>query len=487
MMMMNVLAFSLVVSSLAAAGVWSPTPTPHNEREKVIFQEGHRVIVVEYEKKGAGNTKVSISPPEPHPLDQSPPPNVLHDIKTHISDAGEKLSEATTGAVEHTKEKLKEAASVLPNLGQGLSYSPPTHNGPVSNTQGAKELICDAFGKCKHKISSALSGAKEKALEVEDAARDAVGEAKEEVSEKVVEAREAVENAKEKGRNVSEKAKEAKERVEIEVERVKASVPDLSWERAWKNLANVVWRGRDVMAEAVAYVWSWPVGVKLKVRELMGMVELLGFSSAYGTCVWITFASSYVLAGVLPRQQFAVVQSRVYPVYFKAMAYCVGLALIGHLFSKRGMGWFFFMTKAEIFHCCNLLVSFLMILTNLLYLEPRATKVMFERMKIEKEEGMGKDGLTSEPSRAAECHPISGATATAATTATTSRTTPRSAPTPLVLEKQEQELVKLSITRLNERLKALNTYSSFLNVLSLMALTWHLVYLGQRLHMTCPH
>lgn len=60
---------------------------------------------------------------------------------------------------------------------------------------------------------------------------------------------------------------------------------------------------------------------------------------------------------------------------------------------------------------------------------------MFERMKAEKEEGRGGGERTS-----------------------------------------EQDLRKKL-----EKLSKLNTYSSWLNILTLMSLTWHFVYLGQRL------
>lgn len=97
-------------------------------------------------------------------------------------------------------------------------------------------------------------------------------------------------------------------------------------------------------------------------------LHLLGFAAAYGTCVWVTFASSYVLASSLPRHQFGIVQSKIYPVYFKAMTYSVGIAFLGQLMtSQKGVG---------IFQVLNLMMSVMMILVNLLYLQPRATKVI---------------------------------------------------------------------------------------------------------------
>ncbi|GFP81273.1 transmembrane protein 205 [Phtheirospermum japonicum] len=165
-------------------------------------------------------------------------------------------------------------------------------------------------------------------------------------------------------------------------------------------------------------------------------------------CVWVTFASSYVMAGALPRNQFAMVQSKIYPVYFKAMAVSVGLALLGYLMSRVRKG---------IFGGLDLAASLAMILVNLFYLEPRTTKVMFERMKKEKEEGTGKEGHVTEPEA-------------------------------VITEKREEATTaaKPRIVRTREILmRRLNSNSSLLNVVTLMPLTWHLVHLAQNLHAVC--
>lgn len=67
---------------------------------------------------------------------------------------------------------------------------------------------------------------------------------------------------------------------------------------------------------------------------------------------------------------------------------------------------------------------------------------MFERMKAEKEEGKGG-------------------------------------------ERTSEQVVRRKLEKLSERLSKLNTYSSWLNILTLMSLTWHFVYLGQRLGAAC--
>lgn len=90
---------------------------------------------------------------------------------------------------------------------------------------------------------------------------------------------------------------------------------------------------------------------------------------------------------------------------------------------------------------------------------------MFERMKVEKEEGRGTEELVGEPGRRA--------------TEVGSTISPPENPS------QEQVATHNRIMKLNERLKKLNVYSSFLNILSLMALSLHLVHLGRRIHLSC--
>lgn len=107
---------------------------------------------------------------------------------------------------------------------------------------------------------------------------------------------------------------------------------------------------------------------------------------------------------------------------------------------------------------------------------------MFERLKLEKEEGKGRDAadLTPEP-----MPPVSVAATTATTRTTTEAISGGRRTTVAAARMAEQEVVKSKMAKLNGRLKNLNTYSSFFNVLALMGLTWHLVYLAQRLQMSC--
>ncbi|KAI9200803.1 hypothetical protein LWI28_013353 [Acer negundo] len=407
--MINLLALFLVVSSLVSAGVWSPTPEKQ-QQEDVIVKQGHRVVVVEYDQQGQHHTKVSISP-------------------------------------EH--EDLKPE---------------------ISSTRGSDQLICDAYGKCTHRIATAIGKAKDKVSEAKESAmhkaqnvkegakQTAAGIAedfKEGANESLSKAKSATKETKDIGEDLArnltnqvrevrdsfvEKAKEAKQGSEHAAKRVQSSLHNV-FDKIGRHLNGLI------------------SGLGGAMNGLMGMMNLLGFATAYGMCVWVTFISSYVLAGALPRQQFGIVQSKIYPVYFRAMAASIGLALLGHTLPRL------FKTKADMFQAANLLGSLLTVLSNSMYLEPRATKVMFERMKVEKEEGRGREDIVPETSRAAE------------TATTTTRTDPQDNP--------EQEVVRSKLSRLSERLKKLNTYSSILNILTLMSLSLHLVYLGWRLDRVC--
>ncbi|XP_073286051.1 uncharacterized protein [Primulina huaijiensis] len=411
---MNVLALGLLIfaSLVTSAAVLSPTREKRNSGEDVIVKEGHRVVVVEF-GKDAGNTKISILPHA-----------ILHD-QVDRENAKEKLSGTS---MENSREKLMKENGVR----RGLS---------------PKELVCDAYGKCKPKIECAMGKAKEgvagKVHEAEDMSYEVEEEAREEASEAVCKvkdashkaydkAREAAEGTKDAASETTSKAKDmlgekagggkegAQETVENASKRAEKGAREVK-EEGKKELSDISRRAREVAFDMFEYAMP-PLSMAFIA------LHLLGFAVAYGTCVWVTFALSYVLASALPRNQFGLVQSKIYPVYFKAMAYSVGMALLGHLMSiqtnAKGVG---------IFQASNLMMSIVMILVNLLYLQPRATKVVLGRMKEEEKEGGG--GVKGTAGR--------------------------------------------SVTRKSEML---NSTSSFLNFMTLMSLTCHLLHLGRRMH-----
>ena len=97
-------------------------------------------------------------------------------------------------------------------------------------------------------------------------------------------------------------------------------------------------------------------------------------------------------------------------------------------------------------------------------------------MKLEKEEGRGVESSKEEQSDGVVdsiTEPSSVKASSTATKTCPSSSTPHESP--------EAAASQCEIVRLSEALRKLNTISSFLNVLTLMALTWHLVHLGQLL------
>ncbi|CAN4104901.1 unnamed protein product [Withania somnifera] len=458
--MMNLLAISLIFATLVTAGFLSPN-SKNTKKEDIV-------LVFEFDKNDG--TKILISPQEAEiPKEQSK--------SGYVSDLKDKLY-----------EKAEEASSVLPNIGQGIS-SPYQEKDEFHTKPSARNVVCDSFGRCKEKFVSAWGKTKdkvsEKAHEAADQVEGGIKGSAEELKDAVTEAsdkvKEKVEQVKEKGkdeidntkrkkaqveRDASRKIEQVKGEISEKAEQVKDSVMEGARrvkEEGKKDLKDILKRGCEFFYDVFSYIFSME-----HLRPMMRLAHILGFATAYGMCIWVTFVSSYVLARALPRQQFAVVQSMIYPVYFKAMIYCVGAAFLGHFLSQKHQPY---TNSTEAVQGFNLLASISMLLINLLYLEPRATKVMFERLKLEKEEGRGRQILNVElTSRGVESvlDPI-GTTTTSQTTTT---------------KPSEESMVKPQVVKLSQKLKKLNSYSSFLNVLTLMALSHHLVHLTQLLDAT---
>ncbi|XP_047063131.1 uncharacterized protein LOC124670700 [Lolium rigidum] len=578
LIMINVVAVCLVLSTLAAAGVWSPAPPApavQQQQAEHVLREGRRVVIVEYERElphtpghGAAKETRVLYPHGARDGGEAEDGSLSDKAREAVSEAADKASgvaeegkeklynakESTTGkvfgAVRRCKDRLcgaakgaedgasrvKEGAEdAVRGAGETLSGAKDRAEDTVLDAaSGAKEAAATARDKvagaageakekaahikdgaagtvrnAKHKVSEAAGEAKEKASQVKDKAAETVTNAKGKVSEAAGEAKEKASHVKDKAADtvtsakgkVSEAAKNAKDKASDIAERAEDYAEDAAESAAEKvaraeevakakagevskNLTDILRRAREVASDAGAYLLGAPMEA---ARTAMAMMHLLGFAIAYGTCVWVTFVSSHVLAAALPRQQLGVVQSKLYPVYFRAMAYCIGLALAAHVLGReRGS----FAARAQSF---NLLSALGLVLANMLLLEPKATKVMFERMKVEKEEGRGRDmadiidppavtvataattTTTTTPTAAGARIPVDG-TATVRAAKTTTTKSPVTAP--------DAEMAKSKVVSLSKRLKQLNGYSSLCNVLSLMALTWHLVHLARRLQMS---
>ncbi|KAM7280606.1 hypothetical protein ACFE04_007740 [Oxalis oulophora] len=502
--MINLLSMSLVITSLAFAHILSPNADPQNNNNNnindVIMKQGHRVVVVEYDLDGQTNTKVSIKPPQHqhhhhhdgitieetteqheyeyddhhhhHPI----PSNTATEL---ICDAFGKCTRKIATAIGITKDKMHKTK-------EGVDTSYETLKETVKDTaNGVGDNVANKAHDAKESIDKARQNAANKAQDVKETAKESIDKARQNAANKAQDVKEtakdsidkARENAASKARHVKECAQESMDKARDSIEDAKVRGKKMAGDVAMNTAKNIKTL-KTVAHKVKSGAWWLLYGTVRPVfnliryiaspqafNALMVIFNLLGFATAYGMCVWVTFVSSYVLAGSLPRQQFGLVQSRIYPVYFRVMTCCLGLALWGHVFVQRRK---IFSDKAAMFQCYNLIASILMVLANLLVLEPRATKAMFSRMKIEKEEGKGIDSHGTDP---------------AVTTTTT--TAPTDTLSPASDRSSELDSIRSKMVKHGQRLKKLNSYSSILNILTLMALSWHLVYLAQRLLLTC--
>ncbi|GAA0158101.1 hypothetical protein Leryth_025876 [Lithospermum erythrorhizon] len=428
--MMNILALSLILTTLLTACVHSPNP----QVKDVIVKEGHRVVMVEYDEEGDTNTKVSISP---------------HDQANGQFETS--VKGMVSGVVGDAKEILKGASSTVPNFGQGVKDS------ASDKANQASDLAKDAANDVKSRISSLFSTAfmtKDTVTEKAKLASDMAANAAKNTQSRI---EGGAEMAKQRVRGGQEAVKEA-------IDTTKTMKGDVE-RNLHKKMDKIRRQGRRLLHSMMR-----------SLRLNMRILQLFGFATAYGMAMWVTFMSNYVLAKALPRQQFASAQSKIYPMYFKAMACSIGLSLVGHLIYGKIRKF----ASVENFQGLNLLSTLGMILANLYYFEPRTTKVLFERLKLEKEEG---SAVTTVATTSKATESPTTATTTEATETTEATTATPTAP-PAASE-SATEAGPLKIIELSETLKRLHSYSSFLNVLTLMGLTLHLVHLGQCLGITC--
>lgn len=192
------------------------------------------------------------------------------------------------------------------------------------------------------------------------------------------------------------------------------------------------------------------------------LVHLLAFATVYGSSIWVNFIGGHVLARTIPRQQFGFIQSKLYPVYFNTLACGLAICLLAHsaVHPCRSP------PKAQRWADYNLIFSLLLTLVNMLYFEPRVTQALFERLRMEKEEGRGMDLGDMN---------INADNLSMNTTTTTNDLHVHSGSC-LVGDD-----VNCKLAKVNKRLKVLHMYSSTLNMLCLASLTWHLGYLSSYL------
>ncbi|CAF3309259.1 unnamed protein product [Rotaria socialis] len=100
--------------------------------------------------------------------------------------------------------------------------------------------------------------------------------------------------------------------------------------------------------------------------------HLLSYASVTGITLWHSFIGGPVAFKTLPRQQFGLLQSKLFPIYFSLQTVLNGICL---LTTSNRNGRIIFIIGLV----CGLL--------NLAIVGPWTTKIMNERHKVEKEEG----------------------------------------------------------------------------------------------------
>lgn len=106
------------------------------------------------------------------------------------------------------------------------------------------------------------------------------------------------------------------------------------------------------------------------------LLHLLSFASWFGCSMWVSFVAGIVMFKTLPRHTFGKLQSKLFPAYFQfsLLMICVCLMTSPKAFGKIGN---------------SLWVILATVLLNLVYLEPKTTKIMFERHVVERRLGTG--------------------------------------------------------------------------------------------------
>lgn len=120
---------------------------------------------------------------------------------------------------------------------------------------------------------------------------------------------------------------------------------------------------------AVAMVGSGALAGRF--APFAAMLHLSAYSIWLGTNVWTTFVAGITMFKSLPRQQFGKLQGKLFPKYFQLGTACTAAMLLTGLRMGLPAG--------------PAAASLVFTLANMLYLEPTATAVMFERYDREKQ------------------------------------------------------------------------------------------------------
>ncbi|KAJ7541872.1 hypothetical protein O6H91_10G080600 [Diphasiastrum complanatum] len=344
----------------------------------------------------------------------------LNSVSDRLKQPFEDFSQNTIWkAAEKLRQQARDlAASLQTSLSRGLSFSPQEDSKAGA---GQQQIIQQYYNS----VSEMVMANSQKMLEYVEAAREA--------------AREAADKAGE-GLNIASKEKETQttmEKIKSMAERATQEASQLG-----SGVKNTVWqeakRGSNSVGMSTKSSMNKQSDVKSKAKHyLMVFLLLLHhiiFSTIFGSFVWVTFISAAILSRNTPRQQFGFLQSKIFPVFFKLVAAGQALLLLTHaaLHPWRSAD------QSQRWQYLTLLFALALTLLNVFLLEPMATKLMFDRLKQEKEEGRGQDA----------------------------------GPVSTLDEKSSSQLIVI-----NRKLNRLQGYSAAANMASFTGMAWHLWYL----------
>ncbi|KAI0095259.1 hypothetical protein BDY19DRAFT_880500 [Irpex rosettiformis] len=135
---------------------------------------------------------------------------------------------------------------------------------------------------------------------------------------------------------------------------------------------------------------------KLEVLTVSSLLELFNLKSAYylgyallfGSTFWVTFVGGVIALKALPRHQFGALQHRTFPVYFNfSIALTGGLLVLWHYGHPTLLQNISSPEVAEVAQAYSLAAVVLAQGINQVVIGPMTSKTMFQRHKLEKEEG----------------------------------------------------------------------------------------------------
>ncbi|GLJ55054.1 hypothetical protein SUGI_1181690 [Cryptomeria japonica] len=383
--------------------------------------------------------------------------------KGKISSTGKKIKEGTEQSFDSAKGKVSDTVEILK---ESAGHTHDSAKGKVSGAgKKIKESAEQAFDSVKGRVADVGEKIKDDAKQTYDAAKGKVSGDGYKTEETLGKAYDSSKDPTSGGKDSQEfDHVEHGERIlriqrvlrhagEVAIEKFRQAMDEAygkssNGSHLSENADDFETRTTNLLKDAVINLTDGSIKQshllpsrfeRLPLRESMKVgtriLHLLAFSTLYGSSVWVNLLAGHVLAATIPRQQFALIQSKMYPLYFNTMAFGLSICLLTHPAihpSKSEAG-------IQRLLGYNLLFSLLFTLANLLILEPRTTKVVFEKLRVEKEEGRGTDVADNT---------------------------------------NEDNVLKCRIMRLNRKLKFLHRLSSLVNMLTFMSLSWHLVYLS---------